>query len=150
MSGSDEDCLSLQDLQERRFEGNTTNSSGSGLSTPCRTIIHALGDVRCARSCDNPNPLRNAALKLSNGVHTLQRCVAILRGVNITIQAENSGLATVRCRELGSTQLFDNLACCETEGLTFRGIIFEGCGPLSSNVFIHRSNNVLFEDCTFQ
>ena len=144
--GSDEDCLSLPDLQDLEdiFEGNS-----SELNTPCRTINHALGDVRCSRSCDNPNPLRNAVVKLSNGVHTLLRCVAILGGVNMTVMAENLGLATVRCTELGDTD-FDNIQSCLTNGLTFRGINFEGCGPLSSNVFINSSINVLFEDCTFQ
>ena len=154
--GSDADCLSLPDLQFQEESsasgsGDNVNNVFFGLDPPCRSINHALGNVDCnARSCNNPNPLRNAVLRLSNGVHTLGRCAAILRSENVTLEAENPGQATIRCTELGNTRDFDNIFVCLTNGLTFRGINFEGCGPLSSNVFINRSTDVLFEDCTFE
>ena len=144
-NGSDTECFSLQDLSSM----NDTSMDRS-LNAPCRTINHALGNVECSSSCENANPLFNSVLKLSDGTHKLQSCIGILQGENITIEADNHGEATIRCVSFRNKKMADNIQSCMTKGLVFRGINFEGCGPLSPNVFINRSTDVLFEDCTFK
>lgn len=138
VAGNDTACLSLQDLEN--------NSS----QVPCKTINKALGEVGCNSSCENNRPLYDSVVKLSDGVHVLQDCIAILQGENVTVAAENTGMAAIRCTNFDNREVWDNIVSCQTRGLTFRGINFEGCGPLSSNVFINRSTDVLFEDCSFR
>lgn len=145
-TGNDTECTSLQDLQILTAGGEAVNQT----QTPCRTINRALGNLECTASCDNESPLYDSVLKLSNGEHTLEGCIAILMGENITIEAENQGEATIKCTRFGNTDTYDHIISCETRGLVFSGINFEGCGPLSSNVFINRSTDVLFEDCVFR
>ena len=137
-AGNDTVCLSLQDL------GNSSNL------VSCKTINKALGEVGCNSSCENNQPLHDSVVKLSDGVHILQDCIAILQGENVTVVAENTGMATIKCTNFGNTEVWDNIVSCQTRGLAFKGIHFEGCGPLSSNVFINRSTDVLFEDCSFR
>lgn len=141
-TGNDELCSSLQDLAQ--------NSSTE--TVPCKSINTALGNVSCSYSeyCDNENPLADSVVRLSNGVHTLLGCIAILQGENVTIEAENIGEATIKCNRFDNAEVMDNIQSCYTRGLTFRGINFEGCGPLSPNVFLNRSTGVLFEDCKFR
>lgn len=144
IAGNDTACASLQELQNQSLNGS--------YQIPCKTINQALGNVKCGRlrSCENSNPLYHSVVKLSDGVHILQECIAILQGENVTLVAENQGQATIKCTTFGNAELHDNLVSCGTRGLEFRGIIFEGCGPLSSNVFINGSTDVLFEDCSFR
>lgn len=135
-TGNDTACSSLQELK---------NSSNQ---VSCKTINKALGDIGCSSSCENEQPLHDALVKLSDGEHILRDCIAILQGGNVTIAAENTGMTTIKC---GSTAgVWNNIVSCETRGLVFKGIRFEGCGPLSSNVFINGSTDVLFEDCSFR
>lgn len=138
--GNDTACLSLQELQ----------NSSTPSPVPCKTINQALGRIECNYDCENSQPLYHSVVKLSEGVHILQECIAILQGGNITISAESTGLATIKCTNFGNIEVYDNIFTCETRGLIFRGINFEGCGPLSANVFISQSTDVLFEDCSFR
>jgi hypothetical protein len=116
----------------------------------CRTLNKALGEVECSSDCESDQPLYDSVVSLSDGVHVLQGCIAILQGGNITVKAENRGMATIKCTNFDNAEVWDNIVSCETRGLVFKGINFEGCGPLSANVFINRSTDVLFEDCSFR
>ena len=138
VNGSDADCIPLQNL---------TNTS---TQVPCRTINRALGNTGCSRSCSNEDPLYDSVVKLKDGVHQLQSCIGISMGRNITIEAQNLGQATIKCVVFGNMDVKDNIQSCMTNGLVFRGINFEGCGPLSPNVFLNSLTDVLFEDCTFR
>ncbi len=143
--GNDTECSSLQELA-------SDSSPPSPLDPiPCRTINRALGGVGCI-DCSHPDPIYNSVLKLSNGIHTLEGCIGITLGENITIEAESIRKTTIRCTTFGRTEVqdFDNIFACGSRGLVFRGINFEGCGPYSSNVFVSRSTDVTFEDCTFR
>lgn len=139
LTGNDTECLSLQEIQD----GQTSTNS------PCRTLNQALGNVDCRRaqfSCSDAG-LENAIVWLLDGVHQLSDCIAIIRGSNITVQAQNPGQAVVVCPE-NSNPNGHQFISCNTEGITFRGIRFENCGP-RSNLFLNRSSNVLIEDCSF-
>lgn len=138
VTGNDTACSSLQELEN------------SSIHVPCKTINKALGEIGCSSSCENNQPLHDSVVKLSDGVHILQDCIAILQGENVTIAAENTGMATIKCTNFGNTEVWDNIVSCETSGLEFKGINFEGCGPLSPNVFINGSTDVLFKDCNFR
>lgn len=155
-AGNDSQCLSLQDFQQASSGTQTPEGNGfdlgrdpTGQSVPCRTINRALGDLECTLRCEASVPIHNSVLKLANGVHTLLGCVAIVQGGNITIEAENPGEATIRCRTFGD-MVWDPIQACQTRGLVFRGIVFEGCGPMAPNVFLDGADNVLFEDCSFR
>lgn len=139
-AGNDTACSPLQQLQ----------TSPSQAQVPCKTINRALGNVECNRSCENDDPLYNSVVVISDGVHTLQGCISILQGNNVTIEAQNTGMATVKCATFKNSDVYDGIESCQMNGLVFRGINFEGCGPRSSNVFINRSTDVLFEDCIFR
>ena len=151
VSGNDTQCSSLQELQVASSGGGETGS-GWQMSPPCLTIDRALGNVACSLACETEVPIFDAILWLSDGVHTLMGCVAIVRGGNITIEAENRRQATIRCQTFGNleTAVMDPLQVCKTRGLVFRGLNFEGCGPIAPNVFLNRANDVVFEDCTFR
>lgn len=143
INGNDEECSSLQEL--------LINGSSASSTTPCKTLNSALGNTQCSRNCTSDTPILDSIVRLSDGVHTLTGCVAILGGSNVAIEAQNIGKATVLC--VGHTTRQDgpdNLQSCMTQGLAFRGIKFEGCGPAFPNVFVNRSDNLLFEDCTFK
>ena len=119
---------------------------------PCQTINHALGNVICNASCSNPNNnIENVTIRLKDGTHRLMGRVSICESRNVTLEAENYGKATVTCETFPNTipRNFDNLFVCGTSGVTFRGLRFEGCGPVPSNVFLRDSSDILFEDCTF-
>ena len=118
---------------------------------PCRTINRALDNVICNASCSNPKNIENVIIRLKDGVHMLTGRASICESRNITLEAENYGNATVTCETFPNTipRNFDNLLVCGTSGVTFRGLRFEGCGPVPSNVFLRDSSDILFEECTF-
>ena len=146
VNGSDAECLSLQERLRLNISDNATVSE-----VPCRTLNRALGDVDCdrARWCaaNTTQQLEDVVIRLSDGVHQLRECLAIVRGANITIEAENTGQAVVTCSN--DTNATRSIITCHTEGITFRGIRFENCGPLSPNIFVSHSSEVLVEDCSF-
>ena len=124
-----------------------------GSRGPCQTINRALGNIICnASSCSNPNYLVNVTIRLKDGVHNLAGRASICESRNVTIEAENYGEATVTCESFPNTMPhnFDNLLVCGTSGVTFRGLRFERCGPVASNVFLRNSSDISFEECTFQ
>ena len=138
INGSDENCSSLQDI--------LSNQSFQISDVPCQTIDAALGYVNCTSNCSSVVPLLNSVVMLSDGVHTLTNCIGINSGNNLTIEGETLGKATVRCAE---GPHFGSIETYMTDGLIFRGINFEGCGP-SPTVFLKSSNNILFEYCSFR
>ena len=119
---------------------------------PCQTINRALGNIICNFSCSNPNHLQNVTIRLKNGTYRLTGRASICESQNVTIEAENYGEATVTCATFPNTVQynFDNLFVCGTSGVTFRGLRFERCGPVASNVFLRHSSDISFEECTFQ
>ena len=130
--------------------------SGTNDSThPCKTLNHALGnsmDCRCKNVILNlTTTLDNVVIKLGDGVHTIGDCIAINFRQNVTIEAENSGQAVIECGRFPSNKRYETgLSSCHTNGLTFRGVVFQHCGPYTPNVFLNRTTNVLFEDCIFR
>lgn len=154
INGNDSECYSLQQLQAAQF--NKTESS----NVPCRTLNRAFGNVDCYNSCGyreiSNNPLQNVVIRLFDGVHQLTDCVAIDGGQNITVEAVNDGQATVECAYVfGNSngvvlRRRDGIRVCQSEGLVFRGVRFEHCGPHSpAAVFLNRSSAIFFEDCVF-
>ena len=132
-------CVSLQDIvRNRTLEDFPV----------CETLNDALGNVKCSRNCSVDVPLTNSLVILSDGEHVLTDCIGIMNGINVTIQAENTGRATVKCASV--EQGFGNIVSCLSDGLVFRGINFKGCGPHHPNVFLNHSSNILFEDCLFR
>ena len=131
----------------------TPDRSNSSLQ-PCRTLRHALGSVGCdCRNISESNvtSFENIVIELANGIHTIEDCVGITYGRNITIKAESSGQAVIECGHFPSKESFETgLLSRNTVDLTFRGIVFQHCGPYTPNVFLSRSSNVLFEDCIFR
>lgn len=126
---------------------NTTHS--------CKTLNYALGnsvDCECFNDTVNHSTtLENVLIKLANGVHTISDCIAINFGQNVTIEAENVGEAVMECGVFPSKKRFETgLSSCHTNGLTFRGVVFQHCGPYTPNIFLNQSTNVLFEDCVFR
>lgn len=101
-TGNDAACSSLQQLQ-----------NGSS-AVPCKTLNQALGKVNCSPLCENSQPLLDSAVKLSDGEHVLLECVAILGGENVTVAAENTGMATIKCTHFGNTEVYDNIMSCQT------------------------------------
>ena len=121
-------------------------------NVPCMTINRALGDISCNTSWVNPDDfLENVTIRLMDGTHRLTGCVGILGGRNVTVEAEHFGEATVTCETFPNLipNNFDNLFVCGTSGISFRGVRFEECGPVSPNVFINGSSDILFQECTF-
>jgi hypothetical protein len=162
INGNDSECYSLQELQAAHSESNVTESPNARLpanNTPCRTLNRALGNVDCYRSCRygeiNNDSLQNVAVRLYDGVHRLTDCIAIDGGQNVTMEAVNDGQATIECAYLPDSvqvrsQRRDGIQVCRSDGLSFRGVRFERCGPHSpAAVFLNRSSAILFEDCVF-
>ena len=154
INGNDSECHSLQELQAAQ----SPDAPASNL--PCRTLNRALGNVDCYRSCrygeTNNNSLQNVVVRLSDGVHRLTDCVAIDGGHNVTVEAVNDGQATVECAYMPEFsngvvhRRRDGIRVCRSEGLVFRGVRFERCGPHSpAAVFLNRSSAILFEDSVF-
>ena len=132
----------------------STPASPNPSLQPCRTLRYALGNVGCdCRYINESNVIsvENIVIELADGVHTIEDCVGITYGANITIKAESSGQAIIECGHFPSRERFETgLLSCNTVDLTFRGIVFQHCGPYTPNVFLNRSSNVLFEDCIFR
>ena len=158
VNGNDSDCSSLQELsQAARF--NVTDSPDSLSNVPCKTLNRAFGSIDCYNSCrygeTNNDSLQNVVVRLFDGVHRLTDCIAIDGGQNVTMEAVNDGQATVECAYVPDdsnniVERRDGIRVCRSEGLVFRGVRFEHCGPHSpAAVFLNRSSMVLFEDCVF-
>ena len=143
--GNDIACLSAQELLL-----NQTSLPPS--QTPCQTVNKALGNVRCDVGCrpSGGETIENVTIRLEDGIHTLTECVGVLGSSNVTFEATNPGMATIECTNFQNSSDFDNLFVCNTIGVMFRGIQFEHCGPISANVFLNDTSDIVFEDCTFR
>lgn len=78
-------------------------------------------------------------------------CAPIILSHNVVFEAINSNEATVTCVDFPNyiRRNFDNIFVCGSSNVTFRGIRFERCGPVPSNVFVKSSSDILFDSCTF-
>ena len=78
-------------------------------------------------------------------------CAPIVMSHNLVFEAINSNKATVTCVDFPNyrERNFDNIIVCQSSNITFRGIRFERCGPVPSNVFVSRSSDIVFDSCTF-
>ena len=67
-------------------------------------------------------------------------------------EAVNEGNATIKCsgEDSAGTGIYDNLFFTNSQNISFSGIAFEGCGPISSNVFFVLSQLISFENCIFR
>ena len=159
-NGSDSECHSLQELQAAYFNTETESPDALSSNVSCRTLNRAFGNLDCYNSCRygeiNNNSLQNVVVRLSDGIHRLTDCIAIDSGQNVTVEAVNDGQATVECAYMPSDingmvrRHRDGIRVCRSEGLVFRGVRFEHCGPHSpAAVFLNRSSVILFEDCVF-
>ena len=144
VNGNDTQCLSAQEML------NSPSNDNSSTTVACQSIDRALGNIQCSRNCVAATPLANVTFRLSEGTYRLSECVAILEGQNIVFEAVTAGEATINCAAFPNEDVFDTLEVCAVAGITFRGIRFEKCGPLSANVFVNDSSDVMFEDCVFR
>ena len=121
---------------------------------PCRTLKHVLGNVGCDCryiSESNATTFENIVIELTDGKHIIEDCIGMTYGRNITIKAKSSRQAVIECGHFPNKEQFETgLLSCNTVDLTFRGIVFQHCGPNAPNVFLNRSSNVLFEECIFR
>lgn len=150
VNGNDSSCLSALDL--------SSSSSGWSQDTPCATINAALygnlsfSELRLSDCTTFPFGLDGVRVLLSDGIHHLSERLAIINATNVTIAAENPGNARVRCVTFPNAVPgnFDNIFSCRSRELRFEGVVFEYCGPVSSNVFVYQSSGVSFENCVFR
>ena len=150
-NGNDTTCTPAVDLM---------NSTNRPSDVPCRTINYALlGDTwRDYRTLLAPNcsdvsqNLSNVRVLLADGEHRLSGRVFLVGNMNITLEAENWGRASVQCATFPNLiQLnFDNLGFCNVTGITLKGIVFEQCGPVPSNIFIIYCEDIEINQCTFK
>lgn len=75
-------------------------------------------------------------------------CISITQSTDISFEAINEGKAIIKCAT--SSDIYNNLIFCGTQNVTFTGVNFEECGPLSSNVFFNGSSDILFDRCVFR
>lgn len=132
-----------------------SNDSLSSSNVSCRTIQYALHAGAYNENCLQSGPLKDVMVHLSDGIHTIQSEVCIFFSINISIVTEHAGAASVHCTtfsnsDMTSNRTYDNIYVHSSNGVTFRGLNFEHCGVLSSNVFITHSSNILFDNCVFR
>ena len=147
-NGNDDNCLSVREL----IELNQTESP-----FPCKTLNYALNDNEMSYytigNCSNADiQYSNISVVLLDGVHRLISQLQLVGATNIHIVADNSGRAVIECVEFPnySVDNFDNFFACNVDGLEFKGVVFEHCGPVSSNVFVYNCSGVVFESCIFR
>ena len=146
--GDDNQCMSAIDL---------TLFGLTSWDRPCRTLNYAiLGNknltIRANNCTENSLNLTNIKILLSDGIHQLTNQLLIIGSNNITIEPEAGAVPIIRCVTFPNYQIgnFDNIFVCEVDGLQFSGVIFEGCGPVPSNVFIYGCSNIEFNGCIFR
>lgn len=131
-------------------------SSSSPSTVSCRTLEYALyGNTSSPVNCYSAQPLlQNVVVHLANGIHYIVHRVCTASSVNVTLVADHSGQASIYCTLFPNNNTvnmtYDNVFVYNTSGLTFRGLNFQNCGPVTSNVFVNSSSDVTFEDCTFR
>ena len=77
-------------------------------------------------------------------------CVGVGQSQNVHFVAESHGGATLTCQDFpGEAGTYDNIEFCNSANVSFTGIRFENCGPVSANVFFNYTSGILFDGCTF-
>lgn len=151
LGGDDGSCMSIGQLSQ----AGLTNSS-----VPCETLNYALSlpdnetnDYYSTKNCTQAtNGFTDVLVLLKEGLHSLTSQLKVLGYSNITIESDVPGGATIECVDFPNYREsnFDNIFACGVTGLQFIGVNFERCGPISSNVFIYNSTDVVFDTCTFR
>jgi len=79
-------------------------------------------------------------------------CIGVFHSNNVVFEAINPGRAIINCATFPNNiqKNFDDIQVCQSRNIMFRGIRFEMCGPLSSNLYIEYSTDITFDGCTFQ
>ena len=147
-NGNDDSCLSVREL----IDSNQTESP-----FPCKTLNYALNGNETSYyttgNCSMSDiQYSNIFIVLMDGVHRLVSQLQLVGATNVHILADNSRKAVIECVEFPNYAVdnFDNFFACNVDGLEFKGVVFERCGPVSSNVFVYNCSNVVFESCTFK
>ena len=133
-----------------------TAASSTPSNVSCRTLEYALyGNASAPVRCNSAQyALHDVVVHMASGVHSIFRQVCIGFSSNVTLVADQTGGASINCSLFPnndtSNVTYDNVYVYNTSGMTFRGLNFQHCGPVPSNVFVSSSSNVMFEDCTFR
>ena len=145
LNGDDDSCLSVPEL------------TSSGGNQSCETLDYAInGNLSTyydTQNCsDAINEYSNVHILLKNGVHTLTSQLQIVGYSNVTVQAEEVGGASIQCVDFPNfvKSNFDNIFACHVTGLRFVGVVFEYCGPVSSNLYIYNVSDIEFHSCIFR
>ena len=65
--------------------------------------------------------------------------------------AASAARPVIKCtNDTSDGDTYDNIFFCASHNVSFVGVEFQGCGPVSSNVFFNDSTDILFDDCTFR
>ena len=132
------------------YSSQTSDSSPSS-SVSCRTIQYALHGDADYVDCNQSAPLQDVTVHLADGIHIVANEMCIFSSINVSLVADHTGQASVHCATFSDNETtYDNVYVNGSDGVTFRGLNFEHCGVLSSNVFITSSSNILFENCVFR
>lgn len=75
--------------------------------------------------------------------------MGIIKSENLVFEAINEGQAVIRCAE-DEINTYNNMFFCGSRNISFLGLQFRGCGPISSNVFFNDSSDILFDRCEFR
>lgn len=133
-----------------------TAASSTPSNVSCRTLEYALyGNASAPVRCNSAQyALHDVVVHMASGVHSIFRQVCIGFSSNVTLVADQTGGASINCSLFPNNDIsnvtYDNVYVYNTSGMTFRGLNFQHCGPVPSNVFVSSSSNVMFEDCTFR
>ena len=148
-NGNDSRCLSVRELIEL---------GESESPFPCKTLNYALNDNETkyytTGNCSNSDIEYDGAIyiELMDGVHRLTSQLELVGDIDVQIVARNYRSAVIECVDFPNYAVddFGNFFACNLDNLEFRGVVFERCGPVSSNVFVYNCSYVTFDSCTFR
>ncbi len=144
--GDDDLCMSAVEMVKEDV---------NSYPVPCASLNYAVrgntsqADVSVQNCFDETSILANVTILLRSGVYQLAEQLALAQSKNITFQADEGAEPVIKCVAFPNIENFDNILGCQVDGLTFQGITFTECGPISSNVFIHTSSNIKIDSCVF-
>ena len=147
--GDDDLCMSAIEMVKTGI---------NSYATPCASLNFAvrgnvsLGNVSIDECNDATSILKNVRIILRSGVHQLTERLVLGSSKNITFQADDGADPIVRCVSYPNYEPgnYDNIFGCRVDGLHFKGITFEECGPIPSNVFIYGGSSVSVDSCIFR
>ena len=129
-------------------------------NNPCMSINYAVwGNVSIpvlrGSNCSEYNPPINymsLEVVLKGGTVQLEERLVLVSIPEVVVRSEVKGQSVIQCVKYPNTESgnFDNVFGCNVSHLEFRGVVFERCGPVPSNVFIYECINVIFDHCTFR